>query len=950
MAVFLGVVGLGGARANTYTVDVCPNSWQAMHYSANDYLNTTNTANCSGEGKNDGLQVWSHNGNAGDSTGAGYWFYAPSGTSITALTYEGDFSMWGGWTAHWATSEDGSGDIADPCEPYGTDCNQGFKFLGAYKPESASGLNASLIGFAIWCHASSCPPSDINDSDFGPAGSANVYWAQITVNDPNPPGLSAGGNLWSAGGQWISGAAQGPGYWSLGYGASDPAGPCALQALIVNGGGGWVQSDTSTNVSPDYTQAAPCGAGGRGLYWWSPNIAALSNGTYYLHVQADNPAGMWSDQAVTLNVDNQPPPPVTNLSASSAAMGPSGWSSSPDFALGWTGQPDYPGPQSPIATTNVSVAGVSSAQQSASQTTANVAVGSTPGGYSASVWEQDQAGNQASPRSVALYYDPSKPSAPSFGPARAQWIGASQAQVPETLTASAGGPSGVYGYSTAVDGQPSANWHQANVKADSGGGGSFNLANLADGAHQLCAVAFSGAGVAGPKACTTIRIDREPPSTTITSDTPQSQTAWVNHPVTLTVSCADQPGLSGCQSVSYQLDGGAVTSEIGSSASVVVSGSGAHTLRAWSTDNAGNVAQAISAQALVDVSAPQGYFEPQQPSDPQQLAVSAADPYSGVAGGQIQLLVNGSWTALQTSYGDGRLTAIASDDQLPKGSWAVRAIVWNAVGNQATITSYADGIAVTHQVPARVQTTLRVGRTLIATRLCAAHISKVKPHRIHRRLARNQRPAARLTRACRTKLVPARTANVRLPAPRGLVVHGQLELASGQPVANQRVQVGFQAAGWTAQRLGETKTDAHGRFTFALPPGASGTVTFTFPGSARLGDAQTRITTEVRGEVLARVADHLSGGVLRVSGRLVGGYVPQGGVQIQPEYIELGQPTLAWAPFGPPIYTNRRGRWSREIPIAAAAGGHTYLLRFVVNRQSGWPFGATVSRVFRRTL
>ncbi len=631
-------------------------------------------------------------------------------------------------------------------------------------------------------------------------------------------------------------------------------------------------------------------------------------------------------------------------------MGPSGWSSSPDFTLSWTGQPDYPGPQSPISTTNVSVAGVSSSQQSASQTTANVAVGSSAGGHSASVWEQDQAGNQASPQSVALYYDPSKPSAPSFGPARATWIGASGAQLPETLSATAGGPSGVYGYSVSVDGTPSTSWHSANVKADGGGNASFSISSLTDGVYQLCAVAFSGAGVAGPQACTTIRIDRQPPTTTITSDTPQSQTAWVNHPVTLTVSCADQPGLSGCQSVSYQLDGGAVTTETGSSASVVVSGSGAHTLRAWAADNAGNVAQAISEQALVDVSAPQGYFEPQQPSDPQELAVAVADPYSGVAGGQIQLQINGGWTALQTSYGDGQLTAIASDDQLPKGSWAVRAIVWNAVGNQAVITSYADGVAVTHQVPARVQTTLRVGRTLIATRSCAAHISKVKPHRVHGHLARNQRPVARLTRACRTKLVPARTANVRLPAPRGLVVHGQLELASGQPVSDQRVQVSFQAVGWTEQQLGATTTDGHGRFGYTLPPGASGTVTFTFPGSDQLGDAHTRITTEVRGEVLARVANRLNVGVLRVSGRLVGGYVPQGGVQIQPEYIELGQPTLAWAPFGAPIYTDRRGRWARDIPISPAAAGHTYLLRFGVNRQSGWPFGATVSRVFRRRL
>ncbi len=922
-----------------------------MPYSANDYVVISSAQNCGGTGSGHGLQVWSRSSAPGGHAG-GYWFSAPAATSITGLSFTGDFSGWDGWVSHWATSTDGSGDLADPCASYSTNCNSGLEY--GTGSQSTAVNNASEIGFAIWCHASPCPPND-GRSIFGPAGSANVYWAQITVNEPDPPSVSAGGNLWSAGGQWISGAAEPAGYWSVGYGASDPAGPCALQALIVNGGGGWVQSDTSNNVSPDYTQAAPCGASGRGTYWWSPNIAALANGTYYLHVQADNPAGMWSDQAVTLNVDNQPPPPVTNLTASSSAMGPAGWSSSPDFTLRWTGQPDYPGAQSPISTTNVSVAAVSSAQQSASQTTANVTVGSAPGGYSASVWEQDQAGNQASPQSVALYYDPSKPSAPSFGPGRATWIGSSGTQLPETLSATAGGPSGVYGYSVSVDGTPSTSWHSANVKADAGGNGSFSISNLADGMHQLCAVAFSGAGVAGPEACTTIRIDRQPPTTTISSDTPQAQTAWVNHPVTLTVSCADQPGLSGCQSVSYQLDGGAVTTETGSSASVVVSGSGAHTLSAWSTDNAGNVGQAISAQALVDVSAPQGFFEPQSPSEPQQLAVAAADPYSGVAGGQIQLQINGSWTALQTSYDNaGQLTAIAPDDQLPRGSWAVRAIVWNAVGNQAVITAYADGVAVTHQVPARVQTTLRVGRTLIATRSCRARISALRARRLHGRLARNQRPAARLRHSCTTRLIPARTANVRLSAPRGLVVHGQLELASGQPVSGQRVRDSFEAVGWTERQLGATATDARGRFVFTLPPGASGTVTFTFSGSDELGDAQARITTQVRGEVLARVASGLVGrggaSILRVSGRLVGGYVPQGGVQIQPEYIELGQPTLAWAPFGAPIYTDRRGRWSREIPISPDAAGRTYLLRFVVNRQSGWPFGATVSGVFRRRL
>jgi hypothetical protein len=635
-------------------------------------------------------------------------------------------------------------------------------------------------------------------------------------------------------------------------------------------------------------------------------------------------------------------------------MGPLGWSSSPNFTLSWTGQADLPGAQSPITTTNVSVGGVSSSQQSASQTTANVAVGSGAGGYTASVWEQDQAGNQAGPQSVALYYDPHGPTAPTFGPTRPAWIGSNQASVPESLSASAGGPSGVYGYSVAVDGHASTDWHQVNVRAGVGGAGSFDVSSLSDGVHQLCAAAFSGSGVAGPEACTTIRIDREAPATAISSDAPQSATAWVNHPVTLTASCSDQPGFSGCQSISYQLDGGPVQTTNEGAVSVTVSSSGAHALRAWGVDNAGNVGQAISEQTLVDVGTPLGSFVPQQASEPQQLAVAVADQYSGVAGGEIQLQINGVWTSLATSYdGKGSLVAIAPDGQLARGTWAARAIVWNAVGNQAIITSYANGIAVTHAIPARIQTILRIGRALVPQRQCAPRVVGVSPVRVRGDRARNQRRPARVRLRCVTRLMPKRMP-VDLPAPRPVVIRGVLETTAGQPVADQSVQVSFTADGWTPQALGSAVTNSRGEFSYRLPAGGSGTAAVAFDGTAVLGNSTSGLRMQVTGEVVAQVATRLvrrgASEILRVSGRMVGGYVPAGGVQIQPEYIELGQPTTTWAPFGSPIYTANNGRWSRDIPISPQAHGHSYKLRFVVNHQAGWPFGATTSRVFERTL
>jgi len=101
----------------------------------------------------------------------------------------------------------------------------------------------------------------------------------------------------------IAGGAQ---TWTLDFGASDPAGPCELQAVIENSAGGVVLSDQD-NVGADYTEPAPCGAASRGTSW-QPNLSSLPTGTYYLYVGATDPAGMTSpDLAERLNINNNAP-------------------------------------------------------------------------------------------------------------------------------------------------------------------------------------------------------------------------------------------------------------------------------------------------------------------------------------------------------------------------------------------------------------------------------------------------------------------------------------------------------------------------------------------------------------------------------------------------------------------------------------------------------------------
>jgi hypothetical protein len=922
-------VVVSDARANTYPVYICGSGgWNAMAFGTNNSVQTANAQNCSGGvGGGNGLQVWSRGSAASGSTGAGYWLQAPGGTSITYLTYTGDFSAWDGWVSNWATNEDGSGDPWPYRDCPTTDCDESDGGIGGGSAVSVGVSNASVIGFGIWCHAASCAVND-SSSWYGPAASANVYSATVEINEQNAPSVSVGGNIWGANNTWISGAAQG---WTDSASASDPAGVCILHPYILNSGGALVWGDWSQDVTPNWSSTTPCGANSRG-YSGSLPIASLANGAYTLNLDATNPSdaangnNYYFRQAATLYVDNQPPPPVASLSAHSATMGPLGWSPSPTFSVQWIGQPDYPGPQSPITTANLDLCGPSCVlqRQTASQTTASVAVPWGAGSYPVYVWEQDQAGNQGQQQAATLDYDPNPPGAPTLGPARPTWIGADQVSVPETISAAAGGPSGIYGYQVAVDGSPTGDWHAKNSS------GTFDISGLSDGVHTLEVRAFSGAGVSGPVSTTTIRIDRQPPTTTVGSDTPQAQTQWVNHPVTFTLGCTDQPGLSGCQSISYQLDGGAGQTADGSSTTVTVSTSGQHTLKAWSTDNAGNVGQAVSEPALIDLGSPQGYFEPGDPSNPLLVVADVADPDSGVAGGQIQIQQTGTWQDLPTTYdGAGHLTTMIPDTSLPDGSYALRALVWNAAGNQAIINADVDGSAEVITIPLRLGSQLDVAKATALVRRCTAHVVRLRPQL----KARNQRPPALLAHRCRLIPVPEGGAELTLGHEQSATLGGLLQAADGQPIADAQVIVTAQPPGWPSRSAGTVTTDSQGRFSYTVAPGPSRTITFTYQGTATVRPVTSTRTVAVRAAGTLNLVHPVVylGQYARFTGRLRGGYIPRGGAVVEVQALDRGiWRTIALA------QTNRRGVWRAEYLIKSGPG--RYPIRAQIENVGGYPY------------
>jgi hypothetical protein len=288
--------------------------------------------------------------------------------------------------SHWSTTEDGNNDPI-PDWPI-TDCQ--VSYCGVTAQGSASGFSANEIGFGLWCHAANCPANSPS-SIFGPAGSANVYWADITVDEPYPPSLSAQGSLWPSNG-WVS-VANGGG--SLLFNASDPAGVCDVRAVITDLAGNWQQANDQL-VGPDFSQGRPCPD--RPGYWWSPNVAALADGRYDLFVQADNPAGMWRSAVVGLAVDNSPP--SIGITSQPAAR----WYNTPQHVT-WSAS-DSPSGVSGLACSDGGGAGSAThtmtvSAQGVSTVTCNAI---------------DNASNWGTPASTTIYLDYQTPSVSFDGP------------------------------------------------------------------------------------------------------------------------------------------------------------------------------------------------------------------------------------------------------------------------------------------------------------------------------------------------------------------------------------------------------------------------------------------------------------------------------------------------------------------------------------------------------
>jgi hypothetical protein len=138
-----------------------------------------------------------------------------------------------------------------------------------------------------------------------------------------------------------------------------------------------------------------------------------------------------------------------------------------------------------------------------------------------------------------------------------------------------------------------------------------------------------------------------------------------------------------------------------------------------------------------------------------------------------------------------------------------------------------------------------------------------------------------------------------------------------------------------------------GSFQVPLDPGPSRTVELSYAGDTQNLPSTARATLLV-GAASTLVASRrvaANGQSVLFSGRLLGGPMPEGGRTVDMQAYYRG----AWRTFATPR-TDETGAWSHLYRFGATRGSIVYPFRVLIQRESGYPYEAGLSRTVRVTV
>ena len=203
----------------------------------------------------------------------------------------------------------------------------------------------------------------------------------------------------------------------------------------------------------------------------------------------------------------------------------------------------------------------------------------------------------------------------------------------------------------------------------------------------------------------------------------------------------------------------------------------------WLRDSAGNAQPATAANVRLryDNDSPDVVFAAVNADDPARIHVSASDPSSAIAGGELslrRLSRNGSWGHWRSYPGDlepGGFSVMLDDEHLRDGYYQLAARAVDDAGNERSTDRTPDGSPASITLPVRLKTKLRAGK--------ARRVRRGRHARAHR-LDRRRRDigaasaGVRTTALERRKVTPCAAPLSRSCSPRFLALRASARAAA----------------------------------------------------------------------------------------------------------------------------------------------------------------------------
>jgi hypothetical protein len=453
------------------------------------------------------------------------------------------------------------------------------------------------------------------------------------------------------------------------------------------------------------------------------------------------------------------------------------------------------------------------------------------------------------------------------------------------------------------------------------GSQSLDTRALADGPHKLRHCAFDFAGSSGCAPERTIRVDNNPPAApkglTVEGGSGWHRTngfgiSWANPDQgvasPIVASLFRMSGPDGYSGGPWGRDGS------GRISGIEVPGPGEYRVKVWLIDQAGNSKEAQAAETTLrlDNVPPTAYFADPPADDPTLIEVPVADRYSGVARGSISWrgVDGGNWHSIPVHYQADRSRLLARfPDDLPRGSWVLRAAIADKAGNLTVTDRRANGSQMVVKTPLRDETAI------------AATLSG-----------------------------PGRSAagSIVLGYGRRARLTGRLTGHEGAGIGGVELTVSETAYPGSRRKVSthSIRSDTRGYFGLLLPRGPGRQVSVSFGGTKLLEEANSgTLELKVRGKLGFRAKPKRlkTGQRVRFRGRVQarGAWHPTHGNLVQIQYFE--ESARRWRPVVL-TRTNRYGRYRTSYRFRYITGLARIRLRALLVPSPRFPYGRAASK------